>query len=52
MLQMLKIENYQKYYLSLALKSKDPTTIISALKSISDGGRKFKNRPKAGRLTT
>ena len=31
--------------------SKDPTTIISALKSISDGGRKFKNRPKAGRLS-
>ena len=39
---------YQKYYLNLALNSKDPTTIISALKSISDGGRKFKNRPKAG----
>ena len=42
---------YQKYYLNLAIKSKDPTTIISALKSISDGGRKFKNRPKAGRLS-
>ena len=42
---------YQKYYLNLALNSKDPTTIISALKSISDGGRKFKNRPKAGRLS-
>ena len=41
---------YLKYYLNLALQSKDPTTIISALKSISDGGRKFKNRPKAGRL--
>ena len=42
---------YQKYYLNLAIKSKDPTAIISALKSISDGGRKFKNRPKAGRLS-
>ena len=41
---------YLKYYLNLALQSKDPTTITTALKSISDGDRKWKNRPKAGRL--
>ena len=41
---------YLKYYLNLALQSKDPTTITTALKAISDGDRKWKNRPKAGRL--
>ena len=41
---------YLKYYLNLALKSKDPSTITTALKTISNGGRQWKNRPKAGGL--
>ena len=41
---------YLKYYLNLALKSKDPSTITAALKTISNGGRQWKNRPKAGGL--